>query len=250
MGKNMPVETQSLVIQDKHAWVNRLLNSNSYSVEFQELKFTLHRKLLDRINLDLLSSMASDRMRTEVRTAVAKLVEEEKTPLSLVEKDRVIEEVLSEVFGLGPLVALLFHLFIVVVHHIVLLAFFFWVVVFFVFRRVIVLVPLLVVHHIVVVFVVGCVQLANPQVRRSDPFLGFAASVPLLWVGFFCCTASPFFTKHGVVWTNGKIIDVGLLPGDDRSTLASINSSGLAVGFSAAVRWGGCCGWRAACVWC
>jgi pilus assembly protein CpaF len=88
-------------------WVNRLFNREGYTPEYQELKFTLHRKLLDRINLEALSSMASDRVRTEVRAAVAKLVEEEKTPLSLVEKDRVIEEILDEVFGLGPLEPLL-----------------------------------------------------------------------------------------------------------------------------------------------
>jgi len=63
--------------------------------------------LLDRINLEALSSMAGERVRAEIRTAVAKLVEEEKTPLSLVEKDRVIEEILDEVFGLGPLEPLL-----------------------------------------------------------------------------------------------------------------------------------------------
>jgi pilus assembly protein CpaF len=51
--------------------------------------------------------MSGERVRTEVRTAVARLVEEEKTPLSLVEKDRVIEEILDEVFGLGPLEPLL-----------------------------------------------------------------------------------------------------------------------------------------------
>ncbi|HUI77429.1 MAG TPA: CpaF family protein [Bryobacteraceae bacterium] len=77
------------------------------SPEYQELKFTLHRKLLDRINLEALSSMAGERVRAEVRAAVAKLVEEQATPLSLVEKDRVIEEILDEVFGLGPLEPLL-----------------------------------------------------------------------------------------------------------------------------------------------
>ena len=51
--------------------------------------------------------MAGERVRAEIRAAVAKLVEEEKTPLSLVEKDRVIEEILDEVFGLGPLEPLL-----------------------------------------------------------------------------------------------------------------------------------------------
>src|SRR3954462_11978211 len=88
-------------------WVNRLFTREGSTPEYQELKFTLHRKLLDRINLEALSSMAGERVRAEIRAAVAKLVEEEKTPLSLVEKDRVIEEILDEVSGLGPLEPLL-----------------------------------------------------------------------------------------------------------------------------------------------
>jgi pilus assembly protein CpaF len=88
-------------------WVNRLFSHEESTPEYQELKFTLHRKLLDRINLEALSTMAGERVRKEVRAAVARLVEEQKTPLSLVEKDRVIEEILDEVFGLGPLEPLL-----------------------------------------------------------------------------------------------------------------------------------------------
>ncbi len=79
----------------------------SYSPEYQELKFALHRKLLDRINLEVLSSMAGERVRNEIRGALSRLIDEEKTPLSLIEKDRVIDEVLNEVFGLGPLEPLL-----------------------------------------------------------------------------------------------------------------------------------------------
>jgi pilus assembly protein CpaF len=93
--------------RETSGWVNRLFSREGSTPEYQELKFTLHRKLLDRINLEALSSMAGDRVRAEVRAAVARLVEDEKTPLSLVEKDRVIEEVLDEVFGLGPLEPLL-----------------------------------------------------------------------------------------------------------------------------------------------
>jgi len=93
--------------KQESGWVQRLLNREQSSTEYQELKFTLHRKLLDRINLEQLSSMAGDRVRAQVRTAVAKLVDEEKTPLSLVEKDSIIEQVLDEVFGLGPLEPLL-----------------------------------------------------------------------------------------------------------------------------------------------
>jgi pilus assembly protein CpaF len=57
-------------------WVNRLFNTESYTPEYQELKFTLHRKLLDRINLEALSSMAGERARSEIRVAVARLVDE------------------------------------------------------------------------------------------------------------------------------------------------------------------------------
>src|ERR1700690_4063994 len=88
-------------------WVNRLFTREGSTPEYQELKFTLHRKLLDRINLEALSSMAGERVRAEIRAAVAKLVEEEKTPLSLVEKDRVMKEILDGVLGLGPLEPLL-----------------------------------------------------------------------------------------------------------------------------------------------
>ena len=77
------------------------------SLQYQELKFSIHRKLLDRINLEAIYAMPGDRVRQEIRPSVAKLVNEEKTPLSLGEKDRLIEEVLDEVFGLGPLEPLL-----------------------------------------------------------------------------------------------------------------------------------------------
>src|SRR3954447_19280610 len=99
--------TTAEVAQRDAGWVSRLFNPQGHSPEYQELKFRLHRKLLDRINLEVLSSVAVDRVRAEIRTAVAALVDEEKTPLSLVEKDRIIEEVLDEVFGLGPLEPLL-----------------------------------------------------------------------------------------------------------------------------------------------
>src|ERR1700730_5868499 len=88
-------------------WVNRLFTREASTPEYQELKFTLHRKLLDRINLEALSSMAGERVRAEIRSAVAKLVEEEKTPLSLVEKDRVIEELVNACGDSCPLEPLL-----------------------------------------------------------------------------------------------------------------------------------------------
>src|SRR3989442_8447335 len=81
-------DAQNKIANRETGWVNRLFNKETYTPEYQELKFTLHRKLLDRVNLEALSSMAGERVRNEIRAAVAKLVDEEKTPLSLVEKDR------------------------------------------------------------------------------------------------------------------------------------------------------------------
>src|SRR5450755_2923600 len=88
-------------------WVARLFQNATSTPEYQQLKFSLHSQLLDRLNLVALSSIPGERARLEIRTALVRLVDQEKTPLSRTEKDRVIEEVLDEVFGLGPLEPLL-----------------------------------------------------------------------------------------------------------------------------------------------
>ena len=87
-------------------WVNRLFNANE-NLEHQELKFTLHRKLLERVNLELLATIDTESAREDLRVILSRLIDEEKTPLSMMEKERVTQEVLDEVFGLGPLEPLL-----------------------------------------------------------------------------------------------------------------------------------------------
>ena len=77
------------------------------NVSYQEMKFSVHRKLLDRINLEALNARSTEQARQDLRPSVSKLVNEEKTPLSLNEKEQLIDEVLDEVFGLGPLEPLL-----------------------------------------------------------------------------------------------------------------------------------------------
>src|SRR3984885_12424392 len=91
-------------------WEQRLLRNASRkgsSPEYQELKFTLHRKLLDQINLDALAGIENDRVRAEVKHAALMIVEQEPTLLTAREKEEISEEVLHEVFGLGPLEPLL-----------------------------------------------------------------------------------------------------------------------------------------------
>src|SRR6202158_4878578 len=94
------------------SWEQRLLKNNGKSKgalkpEYQELKFTLHRKLVDKINLEALASIDNQRVRAEVRQGVIQLIDAEPTLLSSLEKQQISDEVLDEVFGLGPLEPLL-----------------------------------------------------------------------------------------------------------------------------------------------
>src|SRR5436190_17982072 len=93
-------------------WDQRLLRNSgrqkaALKPEYQELKFTLHRKLLDKINLEALATIDNQRVRSEVRQALISLVDNEPTLHSSIEKQQICDEVLDEVFGLGPLDPLL-----------------------------------------------------------------------------------------------------------------------------------------------
>jgi pilus assembly protein CpaF len=94
------------------SWEQRLLKNvgrqkTNVTPEYQELKFTLHRKLVDKINLEALASIDNQRVRAEVREALIHLIDAEATLLSSLEKQQIADEVLDEVFGLGPLEPLL-----------------------------------------------------------------------------------------------------------------------------------------------
>ncbi len=93
-------------------WEQRLLKNTvkpkgALKPEYQELKFTLHRKLLDKINLEALATIDNQRVRGEVRIALVSLIDSEPTLLSAIEKQQICDEVIDEVFGLGPLEPLL-----------------------------------------------------------------------------------------------------------------------------------------------
>jgi pilus assembly protein CpaF len=72
-----------------------------------ELKSEIHRKLIGVLNLERVSSIPKDRMRAEIGRVVERLLEDERTPMTTAEQNRMIEEVLDEVLGLGPLEPLL-----------------------------------------------------------------------------------------------------------------------------------------------
>ncbi len=72
-----------------------------------ELKSQIHRKLIGVLNLERASSIPKDRIRAEIGRVVERLLDEERVPMTTAEQTKIVEEVLDEVLGLGPLETLL-----------------------------------------------------------------------------------------------------------------------------------------------
>src|ERR687892_2413829 len=75
--------------------------------QYLELKANVHRKLLNRLNLETLASADRSRAESEIRAVVFELSAEEGTPLSMTEREVILSDIVDEVFGLGPLEPLL-----------------------------------------------------------------------------------------------------------------------------------------------
>jgi pilus assembly protein CpaF len=75
--------------------------------QYIQLKANVHRKLLNRLNLEALAAVDRQRAEAEIRTLVFELMAEEATPVSMAERETILSDILDEVFGLGPLEPLL-----------------------------------------------------------------------------------------------------------------------------------------------
>jgi pilus assembly protein CpaF len=75
--------------------------------EYQQVKADLHRKILDRLDLEKLGRKTGDTAREEVLVLIRNSVNAEVVPLSFAERERLSREILDEIFGLGPLEPLL-----------------------------------------------------------------------------------------------------------------------------------------------
>ncbi|HEU5410095.1 MAG TPA: CpaF family protein [Candidatus Acidoferrales bacterium] len=75
--------------------------------DFAATKVAIHRKLIQKLNLERLVEVNRDEVRREVGQILEALVVGESTPMNLQERERLAQEVLDEVFGLGPLEGLL-----------------------------------------------------------------------------------------------------------------------------------------------
>jgi pilus assembly protein CpaF len=75
--------------------------------QYLELRASVHRKLLGRLNLEALAHVDRAKAEVEIRSLLVQLLSEESAPLSLAERETLFAEVLDDVFGLGPLEPLL-----------------------------------------------------------------------------------------------------------------------------------------------
>src|SRR6185503_12613101 len=74
---------------------------------FQEMKARLHRTLINRMDLTKLSSLTPEQVHAEVSRLAESVLAQEAMPLSVSERERLVNDVQHELFGLGPLEPLL-----------------------------------------------------------------------------------------------------------------------------------------------
>src|SRR5947207_5069644 len=84
-----------------------IARSGSGSDRWFEIKTRIHSKLLNSLSPDQLRTLNKDGVREQIGNVVERLVTDESIPMTVAERERLIEEVLDEVFGLGPLEPLL-----------------------------------------------------------------------------------------------------------------------------------------------
>jgi len=75
--------------------------------ELFEIRNRVHRRLLERLNLANVDALDPERVQNEVRLALVDLLAKESLPLNIDERERLVKEILDEIFGLGPLEPLL-----------------------------------------------------------------------------------------------------------------------------------------------
>jgi pilus assembly protein CpaF len=82
-------------------------NDRQGTKSFEDLKRIIHGKLVDKLDLSRVSDLEGETLRREIRLVVERLCDTENPLLNRMERERLIDEVLDETFGFGPLEVLL-----------------------------------------------------------------------------------------------------------------------------------------------
>ncbi len=89
------------------ASVNLVRSEQSRQGEFENIKRRIHQRLVDKLDLSRVGDLKGESFRREIRMVVEQLCDSENSYLNRTERDRLVEEVLDETLGLGPLEFLL-----------------------------------------------------------------------------------------------------------------------------------------------
>jgi pilus assembly protein CpaF len=74
---------------------------------YRELKTQIHAQIVEEMDLESLNKLQEDVARKRVGEAIRELLQRDRTPLTLKERDQLVHEILNELFGLGPIEPLL-----------------------------------------------------------------------------------------------------------------------------------------------
>src|SRR4051794_22799037 len=81
--------------------------SSERQVYFQQLRVRIHQKLVERLDIQNMRSLPQDTVRNEVRALIRELCQSEKGLINGADQERLMDDVMDETFGLGPLETLL-----------------------------------------------------------------------------------------------------------------------------------------------
>ena len=77
--------------------------TDDFETEFQKIKTRIHRELIDSLDLSRIGSFSESRLRNHVRNLAESMLRLKPEMLSSIDEERLIDELMAESFGLGPL---------------------------------------------------------------------------------------------------------------------------------------------------
>ena len=80
-----------------------VLHAENLEAEFQRLKTGIHRELLDSLDLSRITGLSDDELREDIRRLAEGMLKTRGRKLPAIDEDRLVEELIAESFGLGPL---------------------------------------------------------------------------------------------------------------------------------------------------
>jgi len=81
----------------------RQLTAEQLEAEFQKLKTRIHRELIESLDLSKLATMEEARLRAHIRNLAEALLRAQPNLAAGIDEERLLEELMAESFGLGPL---------------------------------------------------------------------------------------------------------------------------------------------------